>query len=87
MEEKLMAAGQEVAARRKGASHPAGRTDNGGRWYPSKEEYRPCCDTVRSPSRAWRWSVYKHCHTISHVAALYDVDEKLLRRLVKKLEA
>lgn len=75
-------AAQEYLDRQDRRSHPAGRKDSGGRWYPSAEERRACCDGVRSPSRAWPWSLMVHCRTAAHVARLYGVEERELRRAV-----
>lgn len=57
-------------ARRDRIEHPDGRTDNGGRWYPSDEERCECCAYVRSPSRAYPWSYMLHCRTRVHVQQL-----------------
>ena len=62
-------------------SHPEGRTDNGGRFYPSESELCECCDSIRSPSRSYPWSYMIHCRTIPHIANLYEVDVKELRKL------
>jgi hypothetical protein len=66
-------------------THPDGRTDRGGRWYPSDEERQACC-TVRSPSRKWPWSLMLHCRTLRHIARLYGVNESELRGEVKQNE-
>lgn len=47
---------------------PEGSTDNAKRWLPSKAEHRDCCDEVRTPSRAWPWTIYKHCFSLDHKA-------------------
>ena len=49
---------------------PQGRSDNGGRWYPSDDERCECCDGVREPSRSYPWSYYKDCFTLRHVKGL-----------------
>lgn len=77
---EIIAAYNEYQNRQTRASHPAGRTDSGGRWYPAPSEWRPCCDHVRSPSRHWPWSLMAHCRTMKHVAWLYGVTESELRR-------
>lgn len=48
--------------------YPKGKSDNGGRWYPADDERCPLCDGIRSPSRAYPWSYYKHCMSITHRA-------------------
>ena len=49
-------------------SRPDGSTDRGGRWYPNKAEENGCCNSIRTPSRAWPWSLYRHCCSAKHVA-------------------
>jgi len=61
--------------------HPDGKFDNAGRWYPSDDEWCPCCNSVRSPSRAYPYNYMVHCRTLGHVANLYSVSEKRLRAL------
>ena len=46
---------------------PLGKTDNGGRWYPDPEEECSCCKSIRSPTRSYPWSLYKHCKSKKHV--------------------
>jgi len=46
---------------------PSGKTDKGGRWYPDELESCSCCTSVRSPSRSWPWSLWKHCNTLKHI--------------------
>jgi len=70
--------------RHHGCQYPQGRQDDRGRWYPVDAECRACCYVVRSPSRRRRWSLYRHCFTMRHVAHLYGVDERLLRAYIKK---
>lgn len=50
-----------------GNSSPSGRSDNGGRWYPDDGEKCDCCDKVRSPSRSYPWSLWKHCKSKKHI--------------------
>lgn len=52
------------------AEHPDGKFDKAGRWYPSDEESQDCCDTVRSPSRGWPYSLMLHCRTRKHITQL-----------------
>jgi hypothetical protein len=76
----IKAAAATWRARQDGTQQPSGRTDNAGRWYPTPQERRACCDAVRPPSRTWPYSLYSHCCTVRHVAALYDLDERTLRQ-------
>lgn len=66
-------------------AHPNGEFDNAKRWYPSKDEKCECCENLRSPSRAYPYSLMVHCRTAKHIANLYDVPEKELKRLAKTL--
>jgi hypothetical protein len=75
-----LAAAEEYQRRQEGQSRPEGKRDSGGRWYPSERERQPCCDSIRNPSRAFPWSLYRHCCTALHVASLYGVDVKALQR-------
>jgi hypothetical protein len=79
---KLARAASEYLNRQSRYSHPDGKFDNGGRWYPSQSEKCDCCN-VRRPSRAYPYSLMLHCRTIKHVARLYGVAERDLRRAIK----
>ena len=46
---------------------PLGKSDSGGRWYPDEEEIYDCCKGIRSPSRSYPWSLYKHCKSKKHI--------------------
>jgi hypothetical protein len=74
---------EEYLARQNRERHPDGSFDKGGRWYPSEREQRECCAFIRSPSRAWPYSLMKHCRSVEHVAALFDIDPRILRRAVR----
>lgn len=77
---------QEVAVefilRRDRMHHPDGRTDNGGRWYPSDKEQADCCRAVREPTRSYPWSYMTHCRTAKHLATLHGVDVRQVKRFV-----
>lgn len=75
----------EYLARQDRRHHPDGKTDKGGRWYPAPHEERPCCASIRSPSRAYPWSYMLHCRTLAHVAELFHLDAKDVRREVTRL--
>jgi hypothetical protein len=57
---------------------PDGRSDNGGRWYPSDTEKCSCCDNIRSPSHAYPWSLYKHCYSMKHIKKVIIEKQKKL---------
>ena len=72
-------AGMEFVCRDLRLHHPDGTFDEGGRFYPSEKEVRDGCGNIRTPSRAFPFSLMKHCRTAKHVAKLYDVSEKDLK--------
>ena len=76
----------EFIKRRDRLTHPDGRTDNAGRWYPSKAERCPCCDSVRSPSRSYPWSYMQHCRTAEHVAQLHGQEPSTIRHIARQIE-
>jgi hypothetical protein len=78
-------AARQWLARNKGPSRPAGRWDGAGRYYPSDDERRECCDDIRRPSRAYPYSLWAHVHSAVHVAALHDVDPANVRRAANLL--
>lgn len=63
--------------------NPSGTFDKQGRWYPDDDEREECCDSIRSPSRAYPYSYMVHCRSYEHVARKYCVDIKDLRREAK----
>jgi hypothetical protein len=84
----VAAAAQEWRERARGLSSPEGTgTYEHYRWYPSEREWQPCCAGISVPVAPWKfpWSLYRHCRTITHVAQLYGVDERELRREIRRL--
>ena len=69
--------------RRDRREHPEGRFDNAMRWYPSHEEQQTCCRTIRTPSRAYPYSLMLHCRTVQHVANLCGVEAGRLRKAAR----
>jgi hypothetical protein len=57
-------------ARKERRAHPDGKFDNAGRWEPSESEKCECCRGIRSPSRAYPYSMVAHCRSRKHVANL-----------------
>lgn len=49
---------------------PGGQSDSGGRWYPSSIEKCDCCNSIRTPSRSYPWSMFKHCCSKKHIKNL-----------------
>ncbi len=83
MTETILKAAKEYIDRQNRNSHPNGKFDNGMRWFPANEEHRSCCNHIRYPSRAYPFSLNKHCRSIEHIANLYSVNTKDLRKAVK----
>jgi hypothetical protein len=81
---KLEQAYQTFKTRQDRSEHPDGKFDRGGRWYPSEDEEQACCGRIRSPSRAYPYSLMTHCRTLRHVAKLYSVKESELRTYAKE---
>ena len=63
--------------------NPEGYFDNARRWQPSETEKQACCDSICEPGHAYRHSLKKHCRSMEHIAHLFDVDLRFLRRRVK----
>lgn len=70
---------EKFKARQARSEHPDGKFDSAGRWYPSDEERQSCCDFVRSPSRAYPYSLMVHCRSKKHIANLFASQEKSMR--------
>jgi hypothetical protein len=84
---RLQQAVHEYGDRLERNTHPDGRPDKGGRWYPSDAEYQACCRGLRGPSRSYPWSLMIHCRSLKHIANLYNVDEDALRQAGRKTPA
>ena len=85
IQSKLNKAAKEYLDRKERSSHPDGYFDNAKRWYPSNEEGCECCLEIRSPSRAFPMSLNQHCRSVDHIANLFNVDVKELRKEAKRL--
>ena len=72
----------EHLSRKLRVSHPSGKSDSGGRWYPDEE--LSCCKFIRSPSRSYPYSYMTHCRSADHVANEYGVELKDLKDALKK---
>lgn len=67
----------EVFHRRKSRmEHPDGTFDKAGRWQPSDAEWQACCRSIRTPSRAWPYSLMTHCRTLRHIINLVESQEE-----------
>lgn len=83
---RQLAAIAEYLGRRDRYWYPSGGYNGSLRWYPSLDERRDCCESIRSPSRRSPKSLLEHCRTLRHCAALYDVQEGDVRNVVKAFE-
>lgn len=79
-------AADELEARKARIHHPRGQFDKASRWLPDDSEWRDCCASIRSPSRAHPFSLMVHCRSAAHVANLFEVDPTELRREIKRRE-
>lgn len=62
-------AAEEYISRQRKWKTPRGTIDSNGIWRPDADERRACCDGIAVD----RYSLKKHCRTLSHVANLYGV--------------
>lgn len=79
-----MIAAEEAYKRKHRLSHPPGSFDKAGRF--SLQERAPCCDDIRTASRAHPYSEMLHGRSFTHVACLHGVKKLHVQRLVKALE-
>jgi len=79
----LMKAAHETFQRKYKASQPDGCFKNNGTWLPSDTEKCSCCDSIRTPSVKYPYSLMTHCRTAEHIANLYNVDKKDLKKAIK----
>ena len=86
LDTQILKAAQEYLNRRDRVTHPDGEFDKAGRWYPSGSEECDCCSSIRVPSRAYPYSYMVHCRTAAHVANLFGVDVRDVRRAARQIE-
>lgn len=87
MEDQTKSAAQMFLARQSRAQHPAGTFDKAQRWEPDASEHRPCCNSIRTPSRSFPFSLMVHCRTAKHIARLTGVDESEIKRAARAIIA
>ena len=66
--------------------HPDGYWDKAGRWYPSEDEEQECCSRIRGPSRAYPYSLMKHCRSREHVAYLVMQHDRLVYQVQVEMD-
>ena len=79
----LFDAAREFMARFTGLHKPKGQTDPWGRWLPDPDELRQCCVRVYRHLPAAPMALYRHCLTFKHVAQLYGVQPRDLKRVAQ----
>ena len=81
--DNLAAAAACYKRRQSRLEHPSGTFDRKKRFFPTESEVCACCRKVREPSSRWPYSLMIHCRSMEHVANLYGVDVKDLRREIR----
>jgi len=81
-ENKIEKAIEEFKALQSREIHPAGTFDKAGRWYPADSESADCCKGLRSPSRAYPYSLMTHCRTLKHVCTKYGLDYRTVKKVM-----
>jgi len=71
-------------ARKDRSQHPDGSFDSAKRWYPSASERQDCCDTIRTPSAAYPYSLMVHCRTAEHIAQCFGVEASAVKQAVRQ---
>ncbi len=85
--EETVEAAERYLRRRDRLEHPTGNFDRAGRFYVAEDEKCDCCIGIRSPSARFPYSQMLHARTAKHVAAVTGVEEKLVKRVARKLES
>lgn len=67
---KISDVNTEYKNRKNRLTHPTGKFDKAGRWFPSADEVAECCNEIRYPSRAYPYSLLVHCRTKKHIKML-----------------
>ncbi len=77
-DDHLRTAAAAVLARQERKAHPRGFWQE-GLWWPDPEERRSCCEAIQ-PTPANKQALDSHCRSQTHVAQLFDVSARALRR-------
>lgn len=59
------------------------RSDISAPWYPSAAERQACCKHVSPPSLGDPLTLNEHCRSEVHLAKLYNVDLRALRKQIR----
>lgn len=82
----VVVAAEEYVARLEKRSRPRGKLNEKGGWEPHAWEACDCCIGIGDYS-SFPYTVLQHCKSAGHVACLYRVDEKQLRKAAKIIKA
>jgi hypothetical protein len=83
--QKLRAAAQRYLDLQGRKIHPDGSFDRGVRWYP--DQPLACCASIRTPSRAYPYSLLTHNRSLGHVALDTGYATATLRTAVRRIIA
>ena len=81
---KLRAAALHHLDLKERGAHPVGEFDKAGRWWPVTRY--ACCESIRTPSRAYPYSLITHCRTVEHVAHECGYEPTVLRAAVARVK-
>lgn len=82
---EVLTAARLFVSRKNRESHPQGEFDKQKRFYPNQSELQDCCSEIRRPSAAYPFSLMVHCRSAKHIANMFDVSEKELKKIAKTL--
>lgn len=74
----------EAIERRKRRRHPPGYFDKAGRFFLS--ERCECCAEVKTPPRTWPFLEMQHGRTLVHVASVFGVELRHLRKRIRDID-
>lgn len=80
----VLKAAIEQDERLKGNREPNVYKTPDGIFFLKRAEYQKCCDKIKKPNKYYKERLKTHACTYQHVAYLYNVDPKDLRRAVKE---
>ena len=88
---KLAAAVRAYKARnKKNGENPHGEyveRDGVQVWLPFADERRVCCSRVTEPNRKNRYTLFRHCTTLAHIANLFSVAPADIRAELRRQES
>jgi hypothetical protein len=89
--DKLEEAYTEWRGRQDGTREPRGYTAHSGKWWPysdpgreGHDEWKDCCHSVDAPTTKIPHTLWDHCKTLEHVAALYGLGLNEIAQLYRR---